>query len=440
MVQLMNCEFTNPFASRLVIVLLSLLIAPPTPLQAEPPVRHRAVDVFSLHDGTRLLGVSLTPTQADSQSVLLNAKWLQQEYPVLFQSLTAQAAERPAEQTDLADRIRQHIAELRAQKPDQIERVGYLQERLIDIEAQNKTKAKATQQTSLDLVVVELPASVIRRQLLQKPEIRNMGQLALLNGIPDVETISAADVNSALVAHAANSELRMSLPTSADEPSEREWLRLLIASERLFGESCRLIHFSGRYVSADNQAAAFQQLVPDMLQGQIQKQLSALLGQPADKPQKAHKPQVADRGTSLDPAAALLAGKFRLVEVSRLDFDPASGTARVTIELYFRRDQADDFRLFCSVAGNASTTDISREQLQRINDDPRVRQITQLFGSLGAGSAELNTALSMGAVVEVAQNKATQALAAQFSNVSVDAGHGSLTILRVKLTEIPASE
>lgn len=403
-----------------------------SPLQAEPPVRHRAVDVFSLHDGTRLLGVSFTPAHNDSQSVLLNAKWLRQEYPLLFQQFTTQETEPHVGEADLAHLVRQHIEKLRSTKPAQFERIGYLQERLIDIEA------NAKQPTMPDLILVEVSESVIRRQLLQEPEIRRVGQLAMLNRIPDIETISATEANAALVARSTESPLRVSLPNSAAESPDRELLRLLIATERLFGQTSRLINVNGRYVSADNQSAAIQQLLPDMLQGQIQKQLSDLLGHPTQKTQGSALPL--DQGTPLDSVATQMAGQSSLVEVSRLGVDPASGTARVTIEMYFRAVEGDEFRLHASESGRASTKDTNHEQMQRINDDPRVKQITQLFGSLGAGSEELNTALSMGAVVGVAQANAKRALEEQLSNTTGVAGVGTPIVLRVELNELSASK
>lgn len=417
-------------AIRHTLVPLLLLLITSAAVQAVPPVRHRAVDVFSLHDGTRLLGVSLTPTEDGSQSVLMNASWLKQQYPVLFQQLEAGATNQPVGKTDLADRIKEYLEELRSTEPDQIERIGYLQERLIDIEANGK------EQTTTDLVLVEVSESVIRRQLLQKREIRKIGQLALLNGIPNVETISATDVNSALAERARITSLRMSMPTSVNKSSESEFLRLLISSERMFGEPCRLIQFAGRFVSADDETAAVQKLLPDMLQGQIQKQLSDLLGQPKSKIQKSKVP---GHGTVLDSAAAVLAAERKLVEVTRLDLDPGSGTATVSVDVYFKVGEASEFRLFASVSGNASTRDISQEQLQRINNDPRVRQVTQLFGSLGAGSANLSKAVSMGAVVEVAQNSAKTAMAEQFSNGPVQSA-GGLGILRAKLSELPTTD
>jgi len=64
--------------------------------------------------------------------------------------------------------------------------------------------------------------------------------------------------------------------------------------------------------------------------------------------------------------------------------------------------------------------------------------VTQLFGSLGTGAADLTKAVSMGAVVEVAQNRAGSALESRFSNAPDNSS--GLKILRVSLTNLPDSK
>jgi hypothetical protein len=424
-------HFMNPHAAMRLVAIVSvpILLITKTSALAQPPVRQRAVDVFSLHDGTRLLGVSQNGTQPKSQPLLMNANWLNQEYPILYQQLTTSAEEPSDANSKLVDQLRRHLEQLRTMSPAEIERIGFLQERLTDLEA------AAKKQTTYDLILVELSEALIRRQLVQKPAVRKIGELALLNSIPDMETLSVADATSALQRLVAESKLVTALPDSAQLPADHEFQRLLIAAERRFGQPCRLIHYGGNYLSANGEAPDLQALMPQMLHGQIQNQLKNLLGDPSVKPAMI---EVANADGVLAPAAAKLAGNRRLVEVSHMDLDLDSGSSTVSIGVYFRSSEIDDFRLFTSVSGNASSAEISPEQLRRINDDPRVRQVTQLFRSLGTGAADLTKAVSMGAVVEVAQNRAGSALESRFSNAPDNSS--GLKILRVSLTNLPDSK
>ena len=414
-----------------VVVLLAVAMGPPA--IADTPIRQRAVDVFLLRDGTRLLGVSMTADRRENTRILLRGAWLQQQLPKLFRQLTKAGAESAQQQeTTVTDRLTEYLASLRSETPENLERTGFLQERLTDLNSENAV---------YDVVLVELPSSMIRHQFLQNPATRRIGGLAVLNNIPDAETLNVDDVSSALQVRAAADELLTDVPDATTDSSETEFLRLLMAAERLCGKTCRLIHHAGQYISADAEAANLQALLPKLMQGQLQSQLQDLLGEPfgetgAAATRRAGSPAI---GQPLDPKAVEMAAAndCRLVEVSQLELDPARGSAQVRIDVYFKAPDQAVWKKMTEFAANASAEDVSPEQIQRIKDDSRVRQVTELFGSLGTDAGSLTKAISMGAVVEMAQNRANGKMSAYLSN-SRD-GNG-LRILRATLTQLPAAD
>lgn len=75
-------------------------------------------------------------------------------------------------------------------------------------------------------------------------------------------------------------------------------------------------------------------------------------------------------------------------------------------------------------------------RIKEISNDPRVKQVTQLFAALGSGAGDLTQAFGVGAAVEVARNRAKSRLSNYFLNTP-EHGGGTLRILRTKLSELP---
>lgn len=410
------------------LLVVAVLLRHNASVAAEPPIRQRAVDVYSLTDGSRLLGVSMNAVKGESATVLVSASWLRKELPDLHAHLT-QVADMPEERVDtLTLRLEEHLEGLRAAEPKEIERIGFLHERLTDLTANQR------QEATYDLIVVTISPSLVRRQFLQKPEVQRVGGLALLNGISDVESKAATELETALKELAAKSPLRANLPESLNDSGDDDFLRLLVASEYSFGETCRLIQHGGQFIAADGEGLNIDKLLPEMLQGQLQAQLGSLLGEAMPKSSDVAAPN--NSGT-LDPKAVSMANGFRLVEVSHMDLNTATGVATVHLDLYFKSPEASEFRHVKTIMGKAGPSDVSAEKMQAIRNDPRVKQVTQIFGALGSGAGDLTKALGIGAAVEVAQNKAKTQLSDYLLN-STEAGGSEIKVLRAKLTELPA--
>jgi len=418
----LHCRF-------LVIVISATFFRSSAIVCSDTPVRRRVVDVYSLRDGTRLLGVSMSPSDDGAPRVVIRGKWLHKELPNLYSQLSQSGAGQRDDHSTVITQLSEHLVKLRAARPGDVHQIGFLQERLTDLKSKNEEK------TIFDLVVLKISPSIIRRKFRQKTAVQKIGGLALLNAIPDTETLSLAEVSNALQKRAAESQLITELPPppNTDDSDADEFQRLLVDTERLFGKVCRLIHHNGQFISAERDATNLQELIPQMLQGQLQSGLADLLNGAAVKPERSTPLKSAK---TLDPAAVDIAADRRLVEVSQFDLDPTCGAATVRIVLYFKAPGKTTFQRITEAEGNASINDVSPEEAQRIRDDPRIKQVTKLFSALGTGTDNLAKALSIGAAVEIAQIRAKQKLTVYISG-SPDGANGELQILRTTLTKLP---
>ena len=400
---------------------------------AEVPVRQRAVDVLILQNGTRLLGVSLPSENDRTVSILIGGEWLKQNVPELYNRLNTATKKADIAQNPVIPLLTAHIESLEAAGVRDIERVGFLRERLGNLD-QN-----AAGNATPDVIVVEVSEKLVRRKLLQKPKIRELAGLGILNAVADVESLSQADVQVALQGIPA-AELIRSLPTDYAEDAENRFRRILLQTDRIFGRTCRLILHASQYISEQNANANPETLALELLAGQVQSKFSSLLSQ--DSAAAAGKlkdgQQAPAPGQSLSRAAAMLAvvEQADVVEVTEMKLNAAAGSASVTIDLYHRSGHKPDWKFVGRITGAATPADISADQQQNIANDPRVRQITQLFGSLGAGSSELTKAISVGAAVEVAQQRAKDNLQAFVASAGT-ASENRVSVLRGTCTELP---
>jgi len=404
------------------IALGAVLVSDASAAFAAPPMRQRAVDVFSLKDGTRLLGVAVTPEDHDPTRVLLSVTWLRETYPKLYDQLVFDsAAASNAESTDLEKRLTAHIQNLEKSSPDQIERIGHLRERLQDLKPEHEDPG------DFDLVLLNIPSALIRREFRQKPSVRQTGGLAILNGIENAEMQTTEQLNAALTALGTTTRIQTELPNdpvanAGNEAEDQEFLRILAVTENQFGKRCQLVHHGGQYLSADRQAIDLQTLLPQLLQGQLQSQIQELLAETAGAPQSQVAPAQPNHTvapvTKLDPRAARIAeaDECRLVEISEMQLDAQRGFAAVQIKLYFKDPENSQWTLIARVEETARTADVSPEQIAEISNDPNVKQVLNIFGTLGSGSGNISNALAIGGVVQIAQGRAKAKLSRHLSN------------------------
>ncbi|MCP4169592.1 MAG: hypothetical protein GY758_02325, partial [Fuerstiella sp.] len=354
-----------------------------TATAADVPIRQRAVDVFILQDGTRLLGASVPSENERTDSILVRGEWLKQNVPELYVRLTSATKKGHVSQDPVILLLTAHIESLESADVRDIERVGFLRERLRNLEQ------REAGDVTPDVIIVEFSDKLVRRKLLKKPNVRDLAGFGILNSVADVESLSQADVQAALQEIPATERIR-SLPTEYVEDAENRFRRILLQTDRIFGRTCRIILHASRYISEQDANANPETLALDLLAGQVQSQLSALLNEDFSAPagELLSGQNAPAHGQSLPSQAAIIAVRQQadVVEVSEMKLNAAAGSASVTIDLYDRTGNAAGWKFVGRVTGTATSQDISSGQQENIANDPRVKQITQLFGSLGAGA------------------------------------------------------
>lgn len=422
------------------IAFLIFLLVPIAESACQVPLRQTTVDFVLLKDGTRLLGAVISDKRGQDLQMLLRGPWLKDNAPEFLCSIVPANAAVDEKVDSVASLLQNYVDELRAGPDPDFQIIGYLEERLIDLEEPPSPQADAIP----DLVVVSIPAKLVRRKFLQNATQQNLAGLAILNGVDNVEELTKPDVTSQLQAIPANRLVRQ-IPGYTDPQSttakdndqaasvKREFQKVLVRADRVLGTTTRLIYQAGQYIDEKNASTAdLQALTAKMMMGQVQSQLQSLLSE--DFSGSASK-QATGVGAGLNktlPAeAALIANRQKadVVEVSEMKIDPSTGTASVQIGLYDQLPGQNEWTLVATVTGRATSQDVSADQQQRIADDPTVKQVTQLFSGLGSGQSSITNAISVGAAVEVAQQRAKQALedALHFGPASVAQGR---TILK----------
>ena len=389
------------------ILFVVCLALPCVSVKADVSVRDRAVDVFQLTDGTRLLGVIVSPPDADGFRILFRRTWLQKNAPEILTSSTAVSAERPNHAQIVRQAIENHVKQLASEPEPDIERINYLEERLFGMFPDDDSDGQP------QLVILQFPNSLVRQKILKSQTARQLAGVAILNDVANAETATPHELQRALKEMDANT-LVQQLPETKESNAEQTVNQILLHTDHSFGPTCRLININGQFISESNKQQNLQQLAAGMLTSQIQSQLNDLLAEPG---RFANKPNRNQTLQSLPPAAVRLAEseKAVLVEVATMDLKPASGQSTVSIHTFHRASGTDSWKKVGVATGSANSSDVSPESRDRIARDERVQQISSLFGELGIGQQQLGQAISIGAVVEVAQQRAKDDLKKLFA-------------------------
>ncbi|MEQ9408819.1 MAG: hypothetical protein RIK87_13875 [Fuerstiella sp.] len=388
------------------------------------------MEVLQLKDGTRLFGVSLQNQQDDTVRFLLRTAWLKEHAPAILEAAEQQSNSKPEPSNGVRQRLQQHIERLRADDEQNIEKIGYLEERLAGL----KPAAPGPEEES-DVVILKLPASLIRTHLRRKQQLQQLAGLGILNGLTTVESVSSKDLEAELRQLGPESLIR-NLPAEIPAQDDRVLRLILLNADRMLGRTSRIIYQSGRYISEAEAEADPQALAVDMLSGQLE-QLQQLLQDGLAG--AALKPGANGPAAAVLPRqAAEIARREQadVVDLTQMDLNAAAGTAQVSIAVYHHLPDEPDWKLVASVTATADRTDITDDQQQHIADDPRVQQVTQLFRGLGIRSTDLTQAISIGAVVETAQQRAREQLAAKLQ-LQAPMAEQQLRVQEAELQELP---
>ncbi len=360
--------------------------------------RDRVCDVAILADGVRLNGVALSdsPARLVLRTVRLKADaaelFTNEVIPLLMTQLNSQ-------NEHIIKTLRQRIDKLKIDAPDDLQQVGLLEEVI--------ERLKPDEEHLPEFVVVEIEPKRLKKLETLPPNRRDLATLALLNRIQDFENLHWKTVAMRLQEIPAD-QLKRPTPHTKAAPADFVAEQILAAVDVRLNKATRLIRTGDSFVKEDAKpdiAVLMSSLLGDSLNNTLQE----LLDETGGSPKKASTAINANDAT-LPAAARQIAendGRSTVV-VSSFEFDLASGAASVTRQL-FQNSNPGGWKLVHSVIGSSTTNDVTEEQVQKIEDDPQIKQISGLLSQLSRDGNSLKTAMQMGAVVQSASSKADTA-------------------------------
>ena len=358
----------------------------------------RVCDFALLADGSRLTGIAISDSPA---RIVLRTERIKADNPDLFEKeirvlLTAALGEQHNAVTQV---LKERVDQLRAEAPDDLQQIGLLEE-VIERFAPNDNQLPPW-------IIVEIEPKRLKRIKLLAPNRRELATLALLNQIDDFEDLHWKTVVARLQEIPAEQLKRPIPPTLAISP-EFKAERILAAVDVRLNKATRLIRTGDTFIPEDAKpdlTVLLSSLVGDSLNNTLQELLNETGGV---APKSSNAPNAND--AALPAAAIRIAEKsgHSTVVISAFEFDLPRGAASVTRQL-FRNSKPGDWTLVSTVTGSSTTNDVTQEQVQKIEDDPQIKQISGLLSQLSPDPNSLKTALQMGAVVQSASSKADTA-------------------------------
>lgn len=403
-----NLTWAPGLIVRPILLLAIVSFASPALCFADASVRTRAIDVVLLADGTRLLGVVM-PDSADAASedsyvtMLLRAAWVKENQPEFYEEcLAAKADDEPA--VTVQSLLEEHIVELQSGANPDVQRITFLTEEF------NAMQPLEDDDADPDVLVLKIPESRVRRQIVKSANIRRLAGLGILNRVDTTETAKATDLRKTLQ-KIDSTMLVTDVPGGDSGNAEGVFQNVLLHADRTIGKTSRLVYFNGTWLSESSSAENQEAMMMQMMQGSLQSQLQQLLNETAGSP-PGHQAKQGGFPDVLPIKAVALAQSedADVVEVRTMKLNPGSGTASVGIAVYWQPADGGEWKKIRQVSASANQSDVTAESRQRILQDDRVQEVTALFSQLGVNSGQLNSALTMGSVVESASGKAQQLL------------------------------
>ncbi|MBL8810999.1 MAG: hypothetical protein JNM43_12545 [Planctomycetaceae bacterium] len=370
------------------------------PKEKAIPIRDRVVDRITLRDGTQLLGLALNERPAQ---LVVRPKVLKETVPAeLWQEIeTALKGLETTPIEDVVSPLQEEMTRLEMAIPKDAQRISMIAE-VLDRIRNRETPAPP-------LLIIEPSRSRLRKLDGQTPQRRELCKLALLNDLQNFENEDAKTVMEKLRAiPPAQRKIALEQPVQSNAKAAD---RILAAIDIRLNSVTRLIRSGNSFVNEDER--------PDpaaLLQGALEQNLQSTLGQLLNEANGVgqNTPQASTGPLNDLPATAAAisdAKKTRACVVTEYQFQLDQGTATVHRSL-FRKTNADQWVRVLTSSSTATTADIKPGQQDAIKSDPQIQQITSLVQGLGIGDDKLNTALSMGSVVQ----NALTAVDAQFSD------------------------
>ena len=369
--------------------------------------RDRVCDFAVLADGTQLTGIAISESPL---RIVLRTERLKADAADLFTNEIQPAlANQLGKQNEKLTSILQLRADqLRIDAPDDLQQIGFLEEVIERLSPDDDHQVPPW-------IIVEIEPQRLKRLETLAPNRRELATLALLNEIDDFEELHWKTVAARLQA-IPESQLKRPASSQQTVPPEARAERILAAVDVRLNKATRLIRTGNEFVAEDakpDMATLLSSLLGDSLNNTFQELLNETGGAAANPSSVTHH-----NDAKLPTAAIQLAEKndHATVVVSSFEFDIANGAASVTRQL-FRNSKPGGWNLVSTTTGSATTNDVTPEQVQKIEDDPQVKQISGLLSQLSPDSSALKTAFQMGAVVQSAVSKADAAFQSTLQDI-----------------------
>jgi len=360
--------------------------------------RDRVCDVAILSDGARLNGIALSDSPA---RLVLRTSRLKTDAPELFTNEVSPAliSQLHSQNEHVINIFRQRIDQLKIDAPDDLQQVGLLEEVI--------ERLKPDEENLPEFIVVEIEPKRLKKLETLAPGRRELATLALLNHIDDFESLHWKTVAARLQEIPA-AQLKRPAPATLSTQPDVMAERILAAVDVRLNKATRLIRTGETFVAEDakpDMAVLMSSFLGDSLNNTLQELLNETGGSAAKSS------TTTNANDAALPAAAIRIAErsgHSTVVISSFEFDLAHGAASVTRQL-FRNSMPGGWKLVSSVTGLSNTNDVTQEQVQKIEDDPQIKQISGLLSQLSPDPNSLKTALQMGAVVQSASSKADAA-------------------------------
>lgn len=368
--------------------------------------RDRVCDFAILSDGARLTGIALSESPV---RLVLRLERLKADAPNLFtEEIQPAIADQLGKQNkELIAILRQRIAQLKMDEPDDRRQIGLLDE---IIERLNPNDNQAP-----PWIIVEIEPKRLKRLETLAPNRRELARFALLNQIDDFESQHWKTVTTRLQAIPA---AQLKRPTTASQQTSPDVIadRILAAVDVRLNKATRLIRTGDAFVAEDAKPD-LATLMTSLLGGSLNKTLQDLLNETGGLPPNPLHDDKQNNSTLPEAAIRLAENSGNsTVVVSSFDFDLARGAASVSRQL-FRNSKPGGWKLLSATTGSSTTNDVTQEQVQKIEEDPQVKQISGLLSQLSPDPNALKTALQMGAVVQSALSKTEAAFQATIQDL-----------------------
>lgn len=351
--------------------------------------RDRVTDRISLKDGTHLFGMAVSEKPA---KLVVRTVWLEQQLPDFFNEKIkpALAENKDDTKSPLATALQAEIDKLDDTNPDEHRRASLLNE------VRKRLVPDAGELPPF--IFVEVGKPQLRSLETQKEQRRELCRLAILNDLRDYEDAHWKTVTEQL--QSIPEQQRRTALNEQQSNTDEQLQQVLAAVDHQLGTVTRLVQ-SGGEVFEEGKQLDFGALMSSMMGGNVQSLLNELLNEGG----KAQQNVAAN--AEFPAAAKALAEKNQhdTVSISSFDFNLEQGTATVNKRL-FRKAKDGSWKLMMSASGQSSSADLKPGQADEIANDPQIKEIAGIANGLGIGGNQLETALSMGAVVRNAMNQA----------------------------------